>query len=56
MFCRLLPRCWPMWCVGASWDTYPFRLVWAGWWVVAYDRSHAWYRRWPYIVVLWNDD
>jgi len=53
---RLLPRTLPFWALAACWNTYPFRIVWAGWWQITYDRSHAWYKRWPHLSIAWNDD
>lgn len=36
----------------ADWHTYPFRVIHFGpWWYIAYDRSGAWYQRWPHIAM-----
>lgn len=46
----------PFWQCAVSWDMYPFRIVWVGWWMVSYDRSGRWFERWPHISVRWNID
>lgn len=53
---KLLPRAIPFWLCDAEWNTYPFRLVWLGFWMVSYDRSHKWFARWPHMSVTWNAD
>jgi len=53
---RLLPRKWPYWVLSISWDAYPFRVLYLGFWMVSIDRSGAWWTRWPHIKMIWNDD
>jgi len=51
-----LPRTLPFFLIDVEWDTYPFRNVWLGFWMLSYDRSHAWYARWPHVAISWNAD
>jgi hypothetical protein len=44
----------PFWCCDISWNTYPFRVLYLGFWMVAIDRSKRWYTRWPHISLSWN--
>ena len=53
---KLIPRAIPFWHCAVSWHTYPFRLVWIGFWMVSYDRSHCFWTRWPHVSIDWNDD
>jgi hypothetical protein len=45
------------WMVGTHWHGPVFRIVWIGFWRVSYDMTdgHAYYRRWPYMRVDWNE-
>lgn len=42
------------WFCGLSWHTYPFRIVWVGFWMISYDRSGRWFERWPHMTIRWN--
>lgn len=46
----------PLWHWGVSWETYPFRIIWVGFWTINYDRSGKWYEEWPHMRVTVNRD
>lgn len=53
---RILPKQSPFWNCDASWSTYPFRIVWFGFWNIVQDRSGMYFTQWPHVHVRWNDE
>ena len=51
----LLPVEYVYWCWDITWDAYPFRVLYLGFWLVVIDRSGRWFERWPHISISWND-
>jgi hypothetical protein len=51
----LLPVGYVYWAWDISWSTYPFRVLYLGFWLVSHDRSGRWFERWPHVHVNWND-
>lgn len=51
MLKRLLPVGSLYWAWDISWNTYPFRVLYVGLWMISHDRSGRWYERWPHISI-----
>jgi len=51
----LLPVGSVYWAWDISWNTYPFRVLYLGFWMIAVDRSARWLEHWPHMSINWND-